>query len=83
MVGAMASNLWLAGSGPVYLVLLMGQIGFYGLAALGGVSERRGRRTRIPAVAFYFCVVNAAGIVGLLRALRGRAEATWQPVRSA
>lgn len=43
-----------------------------------------GRLERLPALAlpYYFVLVNTASLLGVLRSLRGRVQATWEPPRS-
>jgi cellulose synthase/poly-beta-1,6-N-acetylglucosamine synthase-like glycosyltransferase len=56
------------------------QTAFYGLAATGLVAGRGGRRLpallRLPA---YFCLVNAAALVALVRTVSGRTTVAWEP----
>jgi glycosyltransferase involved in cell wall biosynthesis len=75
---ALAANLALLDS-PLYRATLAAQVGFYGLALVGRVAERRGIALGQLALPYYFCVVSAAGIAGFARYLRGGAEATWAP----
>ncbi len=51
--------------------LLVGQIAFYALAALGGRAGRAGTLART------FVVLNAAAVVGLWRFVAGRQRVTW------
>ena len=58
------------------------QAGFYGLAALGGWSERRGRRPpRVAYLPYYLCKVNVAALHGMVEAARRRDVTLWQRVR--
>jgi cellulose synthase/poly-beta-1,6-N-acetylglucosamine synthase-like glycosyltransferase len=60
-------------------LLLLGQIGFYALAALGWQAERRGRRGGVfLSVPYFFVSTNLAALVGLWRWLRGSQRVTWQ-----
>jgi len=76
---ALGTNLGLARRGDVYAVTLVGHGLFYACAAAGAVAERLGRGIGRLALPYYFCVVSAAGLVGLLRFLRGNAQAVWDP----
>jgi cellulose synthase/poly-beta-1,6-N-acetylglucosamine synthase-like glycosyltransferase len=61
--------------GPIELVffrsLALGQVAFYGLAALGGRAGRLGTLART------FVVLNAAAVVGLWRFVRKSQAVTW------
>ena len=76
---ALGANLLLVGGHPVYVLALGAQAVFYALAAAGLVAERTGRRLGRAALPYYFCVVSAAGLGGLVRYLRGGAQAVWAP----
>jgi hypothetical protein len=67
----------------VYAAALAGQLAFYTLAGAGGVAERLGRRLGPLALPYFFCTVNLAGLAGLVRFARGRAEAVWAPTGQA
>jgi cellulose synthase/poly-beta-1,6-N-acetylglucosamine synthase-like glycosyltransferase len=83
LVGAFVSNLYLAGSSSFYGAILLVQTAFYLMAFVGGLGETFGWKLRIFAIPYYFCLVNLAGLMGLGQMLRGGAQATWKPVRSA
>jgi poly-beta-1,6-N-acetyl-D-glucosamine synthase len=61
--------------GPIEVVffrtLALGQVAFYGLAALGGTAGRIGTLART------FVVLNAAAVVGLWRFVRKSQAVTW------
>jgi cellulose synthase/poly-beta-1,6-N-acetylglucosamine synthase-like glycosyltransferase len=69
----------LVGGGPIWSVLLIAQLGFYGLAA-GGALARGGVRVpvyfRFP---YYLCLLNAASMLALIRFLQGKKQVTWKP----
>ncbi len=73
------TNLALDDRGRIYDVTLAGQAGFHALAALGLAAERAGVRLGPGALPYYFWVVAAAGVAGVLRWLRGGAQAVWAP----
>lgn len=79
LVIALASNLALARRGGVYTIMLAGQVTFYALAAVGALAERVGARVGRFALPYYFCVVSAAGLAGLVRFVRGGTQAVWNP----
>ncbi len=77
MVGALATNIALA-SQPLYLTLLLGQLAFYLIAAIGLgwlTGSRLPRALRLPAM---FVSMNAALLMGLWRSLRGIRGGTWK-----
>ncbi|MBI4241964.1 MAG: glycosyltransferase family 2 protein [Candidatus Rokubacteria bacterium] len=69
----------LAGHGLLFKIALLAQGVFYATAAAGWLAERTGRRLGLLAAPYYFCVVSAAGALGLLRFVRGGVDATWAP----
>jgi len=65
---------------PFWSVLMLGQIGFYGLAVFGHVRQRQGRTPPRPvSLATYLCIVNLASAVAFWQFLRGRKQVTWNP----
>jgi glycosyltransferase involved in cell wall biosynthesis len=76
---ALVANAILLGSHPVYTLTALVQGAFYALALVGLAGERSGLRLGRAALPYYFCVVSAAGLGGLVRYLRGGAEAVWAP----
>jgi biofilm PGA synthesis N-glycosyltransferase PgaC len=64
------------GASPLHAALVQAQLLFYLLALLGWLGPAR--LPRALAVPFYFCAINAAALVGLLRYVRGRRQATWE-----
>jgi glycosyltransferase involved in cell wall biosynthesis len=81
-LGVASLALWQ--EGPLLRLLAAGQLGFYALALVGGVLSMSGVR-RLPMVQLpaYFCMVNAASVVALANALRGRRIDRWQPASRA
>lgn len=62
---------------PVYAALLVAQLAFYALAALGWLLNSRDSRPTLAYVPFYFVVMNFAAAGGLWRYLRGRHSVLW------
>jgi hypothetical protein len=60
---------------PLYRALAVLQLAFYGLVALGGFIQLRPKILRLP---YYFCMINAAVLVGAYRVLRGRHTLRWK-----
>lgn len=54
---------------------------FYLSAFLGWVAEKTGRKMKILSLPFYFCVVNLAAMIALIRTVRGQKAVTWSTVR--
>lgn len=79
LLGLLASNalLW---DRPAYGLALVGQLMFYLWAALGFVFRDRVQRVRYALVGYFLLAMNLAFLVGFLRFLTGREEATWQRV---
>ncbi|MFP4056873.1 MAG: glycosyltransferase family 2 protein [Candidatus Brocadiia bacterium] len=75
LAGAVVLNALLAGT--FYRVVLAGQGAFYALAAGGWALRRRRGGPPLLKLPFYFCMVNAAYVVGLWRALFGSRRVTW------
>ena len=65
--------------GGLYALTLAGQAIFYALVLAGGLADRAGRSLGPLALPYYFCVVAAAQMAGLVRFLRGGAQAVWSP----
>ncbi len=77
MIGALATNIALV-SQPFYLMLLIAQLSFYLIAAVGLgwlTGSRLPRALRLPAM---FVSMNAALLVGLWRSVRGIRGGTWK-----
>jgi cellulose synthase/poly-beta-1,6-N-acetylglucosamine synthase-like glycosyltransferase len=78
MIAILVSNVLLAGSSNVFLVILLGQIVFYGAGwtAIWKNYYSTGRLLKIPA---YFITVNASILVAWLRFIGGQRILTWTP----
>ncbi len=76
----MSFGLWNAG--PVYKVAALGQVALYG-CGLAGFLLRNTRvgRSRVLALPFFFCMVNAAVIVATFNLLRGQRIVLWETQR--
>jgi len=81
LVLVLLSNLVLAGSGqPLYVGLLIAQVLFYALAAVGYVAERRDWYLPPVAIPFYFVTANIGSLCGFWAFLWGRQRAAWTRV---
>lgn len=61
-----------------YQAMLFGQIFFYLFALIGYLLQERRIKIKIFNIPFYFCMINLASLVGLLKLLTGGIEATWE-----
>ena len=72
------ASAFLATLSPLYAVLFAGQVLVYSLAILGALlRETRAGHWKALSVPYYFCFVNAAALVGLLRLITGRGTTAW------
>ena len=81
-IAALVATAALAFHSAFYLGLLGAQAAFYALA-MSGWLLRRSSIGRLKAfyAPFYFCLANAAALLGLLSLLRGERITIWQPQR--
>jgi len=82
LIPLFVSNALLAPHSPLFTGLLGLQVLFYASALLGtALHGRRGGEgiTRILAVPYYFCLVNAAAFLGVLSIVRGERVSAWAP----
>lgn len=79
LIGLLASNalLW---NPPLYRVSLAAQLAFYFWAAVGYLFRQRIQRVRYALVGYFLLAINVAFLVGFVRFLVGREDATWQRV---
>ncbi len=68
-------------SRPFYKYAALLQLVFYSLALGGLTVVRRHRSIRIFYLPYYFCVVNLASLIGIMKSFRGSLSPTWQTVR--
>jgi len=80
LLALFALSLPLASESSTFRLILYMQLAFYALAA--ATTLQNGRAPRFLSVPFYFCLVNAAALVGLWDYLAGRRQAVWDPARS-
>lgn len=64
--------------GVIYQLLLVGQVGFYGLALAGWVLETRKIKVKALFVPYYFCMMNYAVLAGIRRYFKGSQSAAWE-----
>ena len=66
---------------PLFRVALLLQAAFYAMAVLGGILQERKKNWRSLSVAFYFCLVNIASLIGCFKYWRGDISGTWSTPR--
>jgi len=78
LITMLGANLVLLDRWP-YAVAFAAQVLFYGAAVVGAlVGPAAGRAGKLVSIPYYFCMVNAAAIAGLVKFLLGRVETTWE-----
>lgn len=80
LVGALVANLFLVGT-PLYDATLAVQLGFYVIALIGYVAEKRKVSIGPLSVPLYFVTVNIAIAVAAYRAWKGHKAVVWETVR--
>lgn len=77
------SSLWLAWPPvhPAFFAILSAQLFFYALAMIGWGLHFFSKLWFVFYLPYYFCLINAAALVGVLRFFRGRDITTWEPQR--
>lgn len=80
LVIAFISNLFLLDS-ALYRELLLLQVLFYSAALAGHASKTTDRLPGVN-IAYAFCLLNWATVLGFLRFLRGKQAVTWQKAQS-
>jgi glycosyltransferase involved in cell wall biosynthesis len=75
LLGALVANAFLTGA--FYRSLLAAQGLFYALALAGWVVKRRRPSVPLVKLPYYFCMINAAYLVGLVRLLTTRGRVRW------
>ncbi|PAW94034.1 glycosyl transferase [Mucilaginibacter sp. MD40] len=61
-----------------YILLLMAQVVFYLLAAIGFIMEKRHIRIKALFIPYYFCVMNYAVLAGIVRYFTKKQSAVWE-----
>jgi cellulose synthase/poly-beta-1,6-N-acetylglucosamine synthase-like glycosyltransferase len=75
------SNVFLAATTPLYLILLMLQVALYSLAAIGYLLDKKGIHKTIFYLPLYFCIVNLASLISMFKVLKKENIVTWQTNR--
>lgn len=77
LITIFTANFFLLGS-FFYKFTFLCQILFYLFAIIGYLLEEKNVKIRIFKIPFYFCVVNLASAIGILRFLTGGINSTWE-----
>ncbi len=80
MIIVMAGNIKLINHGLVYTILAILQMGFYSAAILGLIFQKRWN-LKIFTLPFYFCMINAASLVGFIKGLFGKPSVKWKKAK--
>ncbi|HYH84260.1 MAG TPA: glycosyltransferase family 2 protein [Pyrinomonadaceae bacterium] len=81
LVLILISSLALAPGSVFFLLLALAQGCFYAAAALGWLTERAGRKSRLLALPHYFVLANLASLLAFVQFLRGERYARWDTAR--
>lgn len=77
-------NILLAAEGNIfYAVILLGQIAFYGAAALGWYFENKHMKFKAFFVPYYFFIMNYSVFAGFIRFVRKRQTVRWERAKRA
>jgi len=80
MIFCFASSLALWRS-PLYKTAAILQAAFYALALIGWKWRPENKIGKLLSLAFYFCMVNLASLVGCVKCFRGDLSGIWAPPR--
>ena len=69
------------GSSVIYTLLLIAQAGFYLMAILGWIMEERNIKIKIFFIPYYFCMMNYAVVMGIIRFSKGKQSAIWEKAK--
>jgi cellulose synthase/poly-beta-1,6-N-acetylglucosamine synthase-like glycosyltransferase len=65
-----------------YSISFIGQLIFYYLAIFGYLLDRKRKKlNKLINLAYYFCMVNLAALIGVIKGILGRQTPTWEKVR--
>jgi len=82
LVLAFVANAVLAASSAVYAALFAFHVLFYVFAAVGSRLRHVGRPRRLFYLPFYFTMVNAAALVGIIKFFGGQRQTVWDKAES-
>jgi len=84
MMLALIINLYIVFTGSIeltYQLLLLAQVGFYLLAISGWIMEERHIKIKIFFIPYYFCMMNYAVVMGIIRFAAGKQSAIWEKAK--
>ena len=80
LIALLAASAWLARTSHLFGLTLALQALFYLLAVAGALLRHsRGGALKLLSVPYYFCLVNAAALLGVLSIARGTRVRAWSP----
>jgi len=65
----------------IYTLLLIAQVAFYLMAILGWIMEERQIKVKIFFIPYYFCMMNYAVVMGIIRFSKGKQSAIWEKAK--
>jgi len=74
-------SLFLMRKNIFYFIFFILQLVFYFSALLGFIFEKAQKKIKIFSIPLYFCIVNAASAIALIRTLMQKRDITWETVR--
>ncbi len=66
---------------PFYRLIALLQVSFYVLAVCGLAMQASKATPKVFYLPYYFCLVNVASLLGVIKFLRGSLSPTWQTIR--
>ena len=81
MIALFFLNISLLGA-PIYNLLFTVQLIFYLLSILGFILSLMDTYVKYLHIPYYFCLINFAASIGFVKAIFGRKQTMWEPVRS-
>jgi len=61
--------------------MMLGQIGFYALALVGYILEKRKLKFKMFFIPYYFCVMNYSVYAGFFRFIKGSQSVVWEKAK--
>jgi len=77
------ANLFLVGQHLIYDLIMVAQVGFYLLAAIGAILESYNLKVKAFFVPYYFCFMHYALFLGLRKYLKGNHSGIWEKAKRA
>jgi biofilm PGA synthesis N-glycosyltransferase PgaC len=67
-----------AGDGIFYQLMFVAQVAFYLSAILGFILEKRQLRIKVLFIPYYFCIMNYAVLMGIIRYFTKKQSSMWE-----